>query len=246
MKLKCIIIDDEPLARKVLHEYVSLTKDLELMGVAENAAKGRLLLEQSYVDLIFLDIEMPYLNGLEFLKTIERKPMIIFTTAFQKYALEGFELDIVDFLLKPIPFGRFTKAIQKAKEFHSYKTSREIQGDDYFFIKVGYKFEKIFFDDILYAEAMNNYVTLYTTKSRLLCYITFKVIESKLPADRFIKTHKSFIVSVNHIESIEGNQVKINGAFIPISRTYKIVVEAALKKKLVSRKGNNEPPAESI
>jgi two-component system, LytTR family, response regulator len=236
VKLKCIVIDDEPLARKVLHEYVSLTEDLELIGVAENAAKGKLLLEQSYVDIIFLNIEMPYLNGLEFLKTIERKPMIIFTTAFQKYALEGFELDIVDFLLKPIPFGRFRKAIQKAKEFHSYKTSIEIQRDDYFFIKVGYKFEKIFFDDILYAEAMNNYVTLYTTNNRLLCYITFKIIESELPVDKFIKTHKSFIVSVSHIEGIEGNQIKINEVFIPVSRTYKAAVEAALKNKLVSRK----------
>jgi len=236
MKLKCIIIDDEPSGRKVIEEYISESTFLELIGKAENPIKAIGLIEKNQVDLIFLDIQMPKINGIDFLKTLRNPPMVILTTAFSEYALQGFELDVIDYLLKPISLERFLKATTKAKDFFELRNKNSTKSD-YFFVKCSNKFEKIFYNELLYAEAANNYVILQTIEKRLLTYLTFKGIEDTLlPTEQFIKVHKSFIVSLSKIENLDGEEIKIDRHLIPISRSMKdLVMERIVNKKLVKR-----------
>jgi DNA-binding LytR/AlgR family response regulator len=235
MKLKCIIVDDEPAGRKVIEEYISETSFLELHGKAENPVKAIALIEKTAVDLIFLDIQMPKINGIDFLKTLRNPPMVILTTAFSEYALQGFELEVIDYLLKPVSLERFLKATNKAKEFFDLR-NKQVTKMDYFFVKCNNKFEKILYNELLYAEAANNYVMLQTTDKRLITYLTFKGIEDTLPADQFIKVHKSFIVSLSKIENLDGEEIKIGKHLIPISRGMKDeVMEKIVNNRLVKR-----------
>jgi DNA-binding LytR/AlgR family response regulator len=235
VKINCIVIDDEPLARKGIKEYVSEVDFLELKGEGENAAAAQAMLNKDNIDLIFLDIQMPKVTGIEFLKGLKNPPMVIFTTAYSEYALQGYELDVLDYLVKPISLERFFKACNKAKDFYSLKQAGNKalpKNDDYFFIRCEDRFEKIVYDELLYMEAMENYVIFHTLKEKYISYLTLKSVESYLPADKFLKVHKSFIVAIPKIESIDGNDILIKGKSIPISR----ILKEEVMDKLVNGK----------
>lgn len=240
MKLNCLVVDDEPVARKGIVEYVSEVDFLNLAGQCENALKASALLNQQPVDLIFLDIQMPKISGVDFLKTLQHPPLVIFTTAYSEYAVEGYSLDVVDYLMKPITFDRFLRATQKAMEIHTLKRTaaghtRDAQ-PDYFFVKCDSKFEKVFYNEVRYIEAMQNYAVLHTLNRKLITYITMSSLEHQLPGDQFLKVHKSFIVAIAHIKALEGNEILIGEARIPISRNLKDeVVSQILGNKLFKR-----------
>jgi DNA-binding LytR/AlgR family response regulator len=224
MKINCLIVDDEPLARKGIAEYVSEVDFLHLVGECENALKASLYLNEHAIDLVFLDIQMPKISGIDFIKTLKAPPLIIFTTAFSEYALEGYSLDVVDYMVKPITFERFLKAAQKAFEIHSLKRTvghpREVQAD-YFFVKSDSKFEKVLYQEVRYIEALQNYVIIHTGGRKLITYLTMTSLENQLPKDQFLKVHKSYIVAIRHIKAIEGNEILIEEARVPISRNLK-------------------------
>ncbi|MFN8144899.1 MAG: LytTR family DNA-binding domain-containing protein [Bacteroidia bacterium] len=235
--LKCFIIDDEPLARKGIEEYVNEIDFLTLSGKAENPVKAFSFLCEHKVDLIFLDIQMPKMSGIDFIRNLKNPPMVIFTTAFPEYAIESYELDILDYLLKPIPFDRFIKACNKAYDHYLLKkrlsenpeTQKPNIQYNHFYIKNGNKFDKIYISQVLYIEAMENYVLIETKEKKYSTYLTFKGIEASLPEDLFVKVHKSFLVALNAIESINGNEIRVGTKTIPISRNYK---EQAMSKIL--------------
>ena len=233
MKLNCIIVDDEPPAREGLAEDIRETGFIEIVGIAENALQAAELIQTVKVDLIFLDIEMPQLNGLDFIKSLKSPPMVIITTAYPGYALEGYDLDVMDYLLKPISFNRLLKACHKAKEFYTLKQHNGLAkpANDYFFIKCNGRYEKIFLKELLFVEAADNYVTIHTTEKKMLSYHTLKSMQQYLPGTDFIKVHKSFIISIDKISQIEGNRVIINNHTIPISRNFK---EAVLSRVIAN------------
>jgi DNA-binding LytR/AlgR family response regulator len=239
MKLKCIIIDDEPIARKVLQEFIEEIDYLELAGQAENSLKAMSLLNNNDIDIIFLDINMPKINGIDFLKNCKINANIIMTTAYAEYAVEAYGLDVLDYLVKPIAFDRFLKACNKAKETSELKRSPSTQPqkvNDHFFIKCDNQIEKVFYQDLLYAEAMLNYVMLYTSSRKMMVYITIKSLEEQLPADIFIKVHKSFIVNINKIKSIQGNILDIGNEKIAISQNLREkVINEIVKDKMIKR-----------
>ncbi|MBX2944325.1 MAG: response regulator transcription factor [Cyclobacteriaceae bacterium] len=226
VKLNCLIVDDEPLARKGLEEYVKDIDFLQWAGSCEDALKAGTFLREGNIDLILLDIHMPKLSGIEFLKTLQHPPLVIFTTAYPDYALESYALDVMDYLVKPISFDRFLKAVQKAYDYHLL-VQKPSAAPDYFFIKVDHKYEKINYTDVLYAEAMQNYCIIYTASKKLITYITLSGLEEQLPKDRFLKVHKSFIVSLEKINAVDGSEILVGTARIPISRTLK---DEVLKK----------------
>jgi DNA-binding LytR/AlgR family response regulator len=240
MIINCVIIDDEPLAREGLANYVREVDFLKLTGTCEHPLELIKLLDQSQVDLIFLDIQMPKMNGIDFLKIVKNPPMVVITTAFPSYALEGFQLNVLDYLLKPITFDRFVKSANKAKDYQRLLTrsaSTDLQKNetaaDYFFIKCGNKYEKIYFEDILYVEGMQNYVTIFTGKGKYITLLNLKGLEENLDDKLFIRVHKSYIVSTNKIEGIEGNDIFIQSHRIPISRNYREqVIQKVVSNKL--------------
>ena len=239
MKLNCIIIDDEPIARKVIEEFVGDIDFLELVGQAENPAKAIKLLTENTIDVIFLDINMPVINGIDFLKSSKNTASIIMTTAYNKYAVEAFSLDVLDYLVKPIPFDRFLKACNKAKEVYDVK-SKAVQStqstEDHFFIKCENQIEKVMYDDLVYAEALMNYVILYTSTRKMIVYITLKSLEEQLPVNIFIKVHKSFIVNRTKIKSIEGNMINLGIDKVTISQNLREkVLNEILKDKMIKR-----------
>lgn len=242
MQINCIIIDDEPLARKGLKEYIADIDFLNLVGEFDSPLKAAEQIAKGDVQLLFLDIQMPKITGLDFFKTLQHAPPVIFTTAYPQYALDGFELNALDYLVKPISFDRFLKAAMRAKEFYEIRqiNATEVKKDEtgpgYFFIKADNKLVKLQFDEILFAEALQNYVVIHTREKKYITYLTFKSVEEYLPANQFIKTHKSYIVSALKIESIEGNDIQIGQHHIPISRNLKDeVMEKLLKGKFLKR-----------
>jgi len=235
-KLSCIIVDDEPVARKILHEFVEQVPYLDLQGKFENAMKAEAFLKVNAIDLIFLDIEMPKVSGLQFLQKLHVESMVILTTAFPQYALEGYELDIIDYLLKPFALSRFLKAVQKAKDYHQMKyTASNAIPSSYIFIKSEKRIEKIELADILYAESVGNYVSVYTDNKRILAYLTMKSLESQLPLNEFLKVHQSFLVNCSKIDAIEGNEIKMGARSIPISRNYREPVMKIIHQRLLKR-----------
>jgi DNA-binding LytR/AlgR family response regulator len=239
MKLKCIIIDDEPIARKVLQEFIEEIDYLDLVGQAENPLKAMSLINDNDIDIIFLDINMPKINGIEFLKTTKLNASIIMTTAYTDHAVEAFGLEVLDYLVKPIAFDRFLKACNKAKETVGLKKTIQVQpnkANDHFFVKCNNQIEKIFYDDLMYAEAMLNYVMLYTNSKKMMVYVTIKSLEEQLPADVFIKVHKSFIVNKTKIKSIDGNILDIGNEKITISQNLREkVINEIIKDKMIKR-----------
>jgi len=234
--VRCVTIDDEPLARECIANYVKEVDFLQLVGTGTNPVELTSLMDKVDVDLIFLDIQMPVMNGIEFLRMTPNPPMVIITTAYPSYALEGFQLDVLDYLVKPITFNRFFKAVTKAKDYHQLlERSSDPQKTeaDYFFIKCDYKYERIYFNDILYVQAMQNYVVLFTTKGKYMTLLYLKNVEEKLDKNAFIRVHKSYIVSVARIESIENNEIIMQSFRIPISRNYhNDVIDRVVNDKL--------------
>src|SRR5215217_403440 len=236
MKLKCIIIDDEPIARKVLQEFIEEIDFLELTGQAENTLRASTLLQNNDIDIVFLDINMPKISGIDFLKNSTLQSQIIMTTAYADYAVEAFGLDVLDYLVKPIAFPRFVKACNKAKEIYEKSLNQLSKANDHFFIKCNNQIEKIYYDDLLYAEAMLNYVMLYTKSRKMLVYVTIKSLEQQLPSTLFIKVHKSFIVNINKINSIEGNVLSLGNEKIAISQNLRdTVMNEIIKDKMIKR-----------
>jgi len=239
MKIRCLIIDDEPIACKGIQEYVSQIDSLEIAGVYADPLLAYRQLDAGDIDLIFLDIEMPRLSGIDFIKSLKKVPAIIFTTAYTSYAIEGFELGVIDYLLKPISFPRFLKAVNKAKEALSSKQNPVLSAADdrgSFFIKENGVFVKIFYDDVLYAEALQNYVAIHLAGRRLITYITLSILEKQLPVNDFMKVHKSYIIALNKIKAIEGNTIMIESAQIPVSRAMKdTLMQKVVESKLLKR-----------
>lgn len=224
MKLKSIIIDDEPLARKGIREYIAETDFLELVGEFDNAMPAMEMVSSGMVHLVFIDIQMPTITGLEFIRSLKLPPPVIFTTAFPNYALESYEVNALDYLVKPISFDRFLKAALKAREFYEVREFNREAGAAYFFIKADQKLVKLQFTDILFVEALQNYIVIHTKEKKLITYLTFRAMDDYLPPDLFLKVHKSYIVSIDKIDSIEGNDIRIGPHYIPISRNLKEAV----------------------
>ena len=244
MKINCVAIDDEPLALEIIRDYSAKVPFLDLVKTFDNAVEPIDFLKKNKIDLLFLDIQMEELTGIQLLNILKPQPLVIFTTAFDSYALQGFELDVVDYLLKPIPFERFLKAVNKASEIleSGKMTSKNINSEpgvkisnnknEYFFVKTEYRLEKVMFDDILYIEGMGDYLRIATHQKKLMTLQNFKKIEEALPEENFIRVHKSYIVAINKIETIERNRIRISDQLIPISETYR----ASFLKMLDKRK----------
>jgi len=216
--ITCIITDDEPFARKGLQGYIEKIGFLDLKGVCEDALQLSDLLQKQPVDLLFLDIQMPHITGIEFIKAFPRPPKVIFTTAFEQYALQGFELDVIDYLLKPISYERFLKAAWKARDYFALRGEKESAAIPYMFAKSNGKLEKINFDEILFIEGMENYVSIYFENKKLIIHTTIKSLLDKLPVGQFIQTHKSYIAAINKVDTIEGNTLHIQKHQVPVSK----------------------------
>lgn len=235
--IKCIAIDDEPLALEVIENHISKVEQLELVGTFTNPLKAFSFLKENEVELIFLDIQMPELSGLDLLKLIPKRPHVILTTAYSEYALEGYELDVSDYLLKPILFERFFKAINKVekymalefKEAQSGEAINQIQSNNNFiFVKTEYKTVKVNLDEILYIEGWKDYVKIHLKEEVILSLLSIRVLEQQLSESMFLRVHRSFIVAHNAIESIERNRIYINGNWIPVGGSYKEVFQSWL------------------
>lgn len=223
-----MIVEDEPLARNLITEYVSKVPYLNLVKACSSALEALEILRNSPVDLLFLDVQMPELTGISFLKSLQKKPLVILTTAYSQYALEGYELDITDYLLKPITFERFLKAVDKANQRMSGGGTPTPAAEkpaeappSFIFVKDGTKLVKIRWDDILYVEGLKDYVTIHTRTQKVISLQRLKVLEEQLPADKFIRVHNSFIVALDAIDSVHKDKIQIGQALIPIGDTYK-------------------------
>jgi DNA-binding LytR/AlgR family response regulator len=225
-KIKCIIVEDEPLAAKILSDYISQVPFLELSGIFKDAILATEYLRENIVDLIFLDIHLPKLKGMTFLKTLTDPPAVIITTAYHQYAVEGFDLNVTDYLLKPFEFERFLNAVNKVKSAEGGKQKTiESQEKDFIFLNVQKKKVKILFAEIVYIESQKEYIKIVTTKKEYISKMSTHEIESLLPSNLFKRIHRSFIVSVSKIESYTAEMIEVNGASIPIGRGYRDVIE---------------------
>jgi DNA-binding LytR/AlgR family response regulator len=235
MSIRCIIVDDEPLAIEILESYVAKVEQLQLVSTFRNAVSAFTFLQQHSVDLIFLDIQMPKLSGIDFLKTLKNAPKVIFTTAFRDYALQGFELEIVDYLLKPIPFDRFLKAV--AKVLHqpapSITTSKpDVVPDNYVYFKVDKKMIKTKMADVLYIESIKDYVKVKTPEREIVTQQKISYLEESLPREQFLRIHRSFIVNLEKIDAYSATDVEIGKHSIPIGRNYKNDVMKILARNI--------------
>ena len=234
--MKCLIVDDEPLALAVLETHLKSYSDLELVARCTNAIQAAEILRNQHVDLMFIDIQMPEITGIEFVRTLENPPLLVFTTAYAEYAIEGFELDAIDYLLKPISLERFDRAISKAREYFQIKHGDEADKseleDEHIFVKANQKLIKISYDEIKYVEAFADYVKIFIPEKRIVTLQTMKNMERKLPADKFCRIHRSFIVGLKHIETYNTSEVEVDGKKLPIGKNFK---ETFMEKM----KGNN-------
>lgn len=234
------MVDDETLARELLIAHIAKMPHLAIVATCANAIEAKLALEKHQPDMLFLDIQMPHLTGIDLLRMLKKKPATILTTAYSEYALEGYELDVLDYLLKPIEFERFFKAVSKAVEWldrgqtdlttHNMATPAEPQ-DNYFFVKSDYKMVKVVFSEILFIEALQKYVRIYTTTTRLITLMSMSHLEETLPAGQFVRIHRSYIVNLDKIDSTEGNIVHIAKHELPISKGQREVFLEWVKKK---------------
>ena len=228
--LKVLIVDDEPLALDVLETYIEQMPDLELVKRCTNALEANDALKNNEVDLIFLDIQMPQLTGIDFVKTLTKPPMVVFTTAYPNYAIQGFDLNALDYLLKPISLERFMKAVNKAMEQAALQhrenhTGLGGEGNDFFFVKADKQLVKVNFDDIIYIEGLKDYVIIRLHQGRVITLQTMKSLEEKLPYGRFKRIHRSYIVAMDKITAIEGNMVEViekdKPQLLPIGKNYR-------------------------
>ena len=226
MKIKCIAIDDEPLALSKMSNYISKTPFLELAGAYRSGFDAMELISNQKVDLLFIDINMPDINGLDFVKSLHNKPQVIFTTAFSEYAIEGFKLDALDYLLKPIGYNDFLKAANKARSYFESTvpdSKKEQPVDEYLFIKSDYKIVRVNLNDIIYIEGMREYVRIHQTNGKsLMPLISLRILEEQLPSDKFMRVHRSYIVNLEKITTVEHSRIIFDGkVYIPVSEHYK-------------------------
>jgi DNA-binding LytR/AlgR family response regulator len=220
--IRCIAIDDEPLALDIIETYISKLPDLQLEGRFTNPLEALDVLNKTTIDLLFLDIQMSELSGIQLLKALPNPPVVVFTTAYQKYALEGYELNVADYLLKPIPFERFLKAVNKVKDLLVLQktTVEQAPTKDFIFVKADYQMVKVNLDDIIYIEGLKDYVKIHAGSKPIFAHQNMKSIESKLTKD-FLRIHKSYIISLKKIEAVQKNMVRIAGMEIPVGDSYK-------------------------
>jgi DNA-binding LytR/AlgR family response regulator len=230
MKINCIAIDDEPLALDIIREYCSKVPFLNLIRTFDNAMDSIEFIRNNKLDLLFLDIQMEDLTGIQLLHALKHRPYVIFTTAYDSYAIQGFELDIIDYLLKPISFERFVKSVDKVYEKMQTDLMLKVKPeptvsapseDAYFFVKTETRMEKVRYTDVLYIEGMGDYWRIITPGKRIMTLLNYKKLEEMLPPRQFIRVHKSFIVAVDKIDSIERNRIKIADRLIPVSETFR-------------------------
>jgi two-component system LytT family response regulator len=224
--IKCIAIDDEPLALKQIGDYIKKTPFLELTGQYESALEAIDILEKTSVDLMFIDINMPGLNGMDFVKTIKNPPMVIFITAYSEYAVEGFTVNAIDYLLKPIDYNDFLKSANKARKFFQNnvpESKKEGDNSEYLFVKSGYKIVRISLDDIIFIEGKREYVSIHLANGKsLMPLMSLRLLEEQLPSDRFMRVHRSYIVGLEKITTIDHSRIIFEGkANIPVSEQYK-------------------------
>ena len=227
MKTKCIIVEDEPIAADILEMYIKNMPDLQLTAKCKNAVEAFHLLQSENVDLIFLDIQMPQVSGLDFLKSLNNPPKVILTTAFRKYAIEGFELNVVDYLLKPISFERFLKAVDKYYQLVKSPAPINYEGNTlsldklFIYVKANRKVQKVHLDEILYIESLKDYVIIYLKEQKIITKQFISYFEDQLPKKSFLRIHRSYIVSINRIDAVSKSTIEIGKKELPISRNYK-------------------------
>ena len=235
MTLKCLVVEDEPLARNLIVEYVKKISYLELVAASSNPLAALEVLRNNQIDLMFLDIQMPEITGITLLKTLQKKPLVILTTAYSEYALESYDLDVVDYLLKPITFERFLKAVDKASQRAGLSAPASGGATiettpDYVFVKDGTKLVRVRWDDILYIEGLKDYVTIHTKTQKVITLQRLKNLETQLPADKFFRIHHSYIVAIKAIDAVHKGEVQIGSALIPISDSYKKAFRELIEK----------------
>ncbi|MEI8272824.1 MAG: LytTR family DNA-binding domain-containing protein [Paludibacter sp.] len=238
MNIKCVIVDDEPLALSVLERYINQTPFLELVDKFTNPIKAFKYLNDNEIDLLFVDIQMPDLNGFELVNNLKKKPVFIFTTAYSEYALDGFKADALDYLLKPIDMPEFSKAVNKAKEWleiRNEKNSMVEATKDFLFIKSEYKIIRINFSEITYIQGMSEYVKIHlTSRKPIMSLISLKSLEAQLPATLFMRVHKSYIVNLQKVNMIERNEIVYDdGTIIPVSQQYKLQFQEFVDKNFM-------------
>lgn len=223
MKLNCLVVDDEQLARELLAEYISKVPSLKLHGLIKNPLNVTEILKEHRIDIIFLDIQMPDLSGIDLLKAMTMKPIVILTTAYPEYALESYELDVLDYLVKPFSFERFLKAVNKASDLVALRNRSRGQESDtgYIAVHADHRIYRIRLDDILYIEGLREYVSYYIPEKRIVTLASLKSLEETLPHDKFIRVHKSYIVPVQRVKTMEGNMLDIGIKKIPVGRSYR-------------------------
>jgi DNA-binding LytR/AlgR family response regulator len=229
--LKCIIIDDEPLPLELLSVYVSKIERIEVIGKFNDPVKAVDFIRNEQVDLMFLDIEMPHLNGIDLLKSLVTKPMVIFTTAYPNFAVDGFELNAIDYLLKPFDFERFKKAVDKAIEFNEFNSRpKGTKAEPFIFVKSEYKAVKINLNDIIYVEGMDSYVKIYAGGRPVLSLMSMKAMLEMLPPEEFIRVHRSFIIPISKVKSIRNKVFLIGDKEIPVGGTYEEIVDKFINR----------------
>jgi len=228
--IRCLVVDDEPLALHILEDYISKMPFLELVKVTTNPIEALQVVQEGAVDLVFLDVQMPELTGIQFLRIANGKAKVILTTAYPQYALEGYELDVIDYLLKPIAFDRFFKSVQKAQTIiqPAAKVETKVEAapqsnllSDFIFVKTEHKIQKVYLNDILFIEGLKDYISIFTPSERIITLQNMKKMEDSLPEKHFIRVHKSYIVSINKIDSIERSRIFIGDKIIPVGDTYR-------------------------
>ncbi|HMG16385.1 MAG TPA: LytTR family DNA-binding domain-containing protein [Saprospiraceae bacterium] len=240
MILKCVVTDDEPVARDILEEYISMLPELDLVAKCSNAVETFSVLNNNEVDVLFIDIKMPEINGIDFIKSLKITPFVIFTTAYSSYAIEGFEVDAVDYLMKPISYERFLKSVEKVftrykNEHQSLNSLNKIeQNPGFFFIKSDSGLARIDYDKIQYIEGMENYVKLVCNNKTIVSLTTMKSIEGLLPKSNFIRIHRSFIVNMNMVDRVWDFNFYINNKAIQVGKSYKKSVQEILKNKYLA------------
>lgn len=237
-KINCIIVDDEPIARNGILEHIQEIDFMHATAVCRDAMEANSILQSTKVEVLFMDIEMPKINGLDFLKNLKNPPLTILTTAYPQYAIESYELNVLDYLLKPISFPRFLKTAMKVKAVFEQKhehNGNSSNNNRFFFVKCSQKIEKIMFSDVLYVEGLSNYIVIHTHDKKYISYLTFKAIEDQLPVDQFIRIHRSYLVHIPLIKTIESNDVIVGNHILPISKNYKDEVMNRIQQYLVKR-----------
>ncbi|GAB3700881.1 LytTR family DNA-binding domain-containing protein [Spirosoma flavus] len=237
MAIRCFVLDDEPPATDLLKDYIGRLPDLQLVGLSNSPTQALLFLQQNPIDVLFLDIQMPRLTGFDLLRPLGYRPKVIFTTAFREYALDSYEFDVVDFLVKPISFERFLQSVGKIYRFipTTYaqpEPSEPIRSaKDYQYFKVDKEMVKLDLDDILWIESLKDYVRIHTLSGPLVSYLRISYLEEKLPPNRFARIHKSFIVALDHIQAISATYIRVNNEEIPVGRIYKAKLDEVLQRR---------------